>query len=253
MTSSLLFNVILVIWLILSPAIFISLFFVVAPYGRHIRSGWGLSLDSKLGWIIMETSSPLIFAICFILGTAPLSVTTVVFLVLWEAHYLHRAFIYPFSLKSSSEKMPLSIALSGFFFNLVNASLNGCYIFTLSGGYSNAWMADPRFVAGTAVFICGFVINRQADDTLAKLRTRGDTGYKIPQGGLYRWISCPNYFGEILTWVGWAIATWSLAGLSFAAWSFANLAPRAVSHHKWYHENFPDYPANRKALLPGIW
>ena len=106
MTSNLLFNVILIIWLVLSPAIFISLFFIVAPYGRHIRSGWGLSLDSKLGWIIMESSSPLIFALCFILGTAPVSVTTAVFLLLWEAHYIHRAFIYPFSLKSSNEKTP---------------------------------------------------------------------------------------------------------------------------------------------------
>ncbi len=180
-------------------------------------------------------------------------VTTVIFLLLWEAHYIHRAFIYPFSLKSSNEKMPLSIVLSGLFFNLVNASLNGYYIFTLSGGYPNQWMADPRFIIGAAVFAGGFVINRQADDTLAKLRKGGESGYKIPQGGLYRWISCPNYFGEILTWCGWAIATWSLAGLSFAAWSIANLAPRAVSHHKWYHEHFPAYPAGRKALLPGIW
>jgi hypothetical protein len=253
MTSNLLFNVIVITWLILSVAIFISLFFIVAPYGRHIRSGWGLSLDGKPGWVIMECSSPLVFAACFVLGTAPVTVTTVVFLLLWEAHYIHRAFIYPFSLKSSHEKMPLSIVFSGLFFNLVNASLNGYYIFTLSGGYPDQWMADPRFIIGTAVFIGGFAINRQADDTLAKLRNGGETGYGIPQGGLYRWISCPNYFGEILTWAGWAIATWSLAGLSFAAWSLANLAPRAASHHKWYHEHFPAYPAGRKALIPGIW
>jgi protein-S-isoprenylcysteine O-methyltransferase Ste14 len=186
-------------------------------------------------------------------GFGAFSATTVVFLLLWEAHYIHRAFIYPFSLKSSNEKMPLSIVFSGLFFNLVNASLNGYYIFTLSGGYSNTWMSDPRFIIGAALFIGGFVINKQADDTLAKLRKGGETGYKIPQGGLYRWISCPNYFGEILTWTGWAIATWSLAGLSFAAWTMANLAPRAVSHHKWYHEHFPAYPASRKALVPGIW
>ena len=55
-----------------------------------------------------------------------------------------------------------------------------------------------------------------------------------------------------MEWTGWAIATWSLAGLVFPIWTFANLAPRAIKNHKWYKETFEDYPANRKALIPGI-
>jgi protein-S-isoprenylcysteine O-methyltransferase Ste14 len=70
---------------------------------------------------------------------------------------------------------------------------------------------------------------------------------------MYRWISCPNYFGEIVEWIGWAIATWSLAGLAFALWTAANLAPRAHSHHQWYRESFADYPQERKALVPRLW
>jgi protein-S-isoprenylcysteine O-methyltransferase Ste14 len=70
---------------------------------------------------------------------------------------------------------------------------------------------------------------------------------------LYRWISCPNYLGEIVEWSGWALATWSLPGLAFAVWTAANLAPRAHSHHLWYREHFEDYPPQRKALLPGLW
>jgi 3-oxo-5-alpha-steroid 4-dehydrogenase 1 len=253
MTSDPLYNITLITWLILSPVIFIALFFIAAPYGRHIRGGWGIALNSKLGWVIMEASSPLIFLACFILRGAPASATSYIFLFLWEAHYLHRAFIYPFSLRNHSGKMPLSIVLSGIFFNLVNASLNGFYVFTLSGGYANSWLGDPRFIAGTAIFIGGFIINRQADFTLSRLRRPGDTEYEIPRGGLYRWIACPNYLGEILIWTGWAIATWSLAGLSFALWTIANLAPRAKSHRKWYAEHFPDYPPGRKALVPGVW
>ena len=253
MTSNQVYNIILIAWLALSPVIFVSLFFIVAPYGRHSRSGWGPGLDSKTGWIVMEAVSPVIFLLCFTLGKVPVSITSLAFLALWEAHYIHRAFIYPFSLKNTKENMPASVVLSGIFFNLMNASLNGYYIFTLSGGYPNQWLIDPRFIIGTALFICGFVINRQSDYILSKLRTSGETGYKIPQGGLYRWISCPNYFGEIVIWTGWAIATWSLAGLSFALWTAANLAPRARAHSKWYREEFADYPQDRKALIPGIW
>ena len=75
-------------------------------------------------------------------------------------------------------------------------------------------------------------------------------GYKIPQGGMYRWITSPNYFGEIVEWVGWAIMTWSLPGLAFALYTTANLAPRAISNHRWYRRTFPDYPRERRALVP---
>ena len=83
------------------------------------------------------------------------------------------------------------------------------------------------------------------------LREEG-AGYEIPRGWLYRYISCPNYFGEIVEWIGWAVAIWSLAGASFAVFTIANLAPRAISHHRWYHEKFPDYPPERKALVPFV-
>ena len=41
-------------------------------------------------------------------------------------------------------------------------------------------------------------------------------------------------------------------GLAFCVFTAANLIPRALSNHRWYRENFPDYPANRRALIPGV-
>lgn len=253
MTADPIFNILLITWMSIALAIFVALFFITAPYGRHLKSGWGPSLNSRLGWVIMEAWSPLIIAFCFVMGSAPVTAASICFLTLWEAHYLHRAFIYPFSLTTSNTNMPLSVVLSGIFFNFTNAYINGYYVFTLSGGYANSWLGDPRFIAGAAVFIAGFVINRHADYILTHLRQPGEKDYKIPQGGLYKWISCPNYLGEILIWCGWALATWSLAGLSFALWTIANLAPRARSHQSWYHKTFSEYPAERKTLLPGLW
>jgi protein-S-isoprenylcysteine O-methyltransferase Ste14 len=135
----------------------------------------------------------------------------------------------------------------------MNGYLNGRYLYTFSGGYGNQWLTDPRFIIGILVFILGYVINRQSDQVLKSLRGPGETGYRIPWGGCYRWISCPNYAGEMIIWAGWAIATWSLPGLAFAFWTAANLVPRARAHHAWYQTTFPDYPMERKALLPGLW
>jgi 3-oxo-5-alpha-steroid 4-dehydrogenase 1 len=247
------FNILLISWFVLAVVIFVSLFFIVAPYGRHLRNRWGPKIDDRLGWIIMEAPSSLVFLICFVAGASSITVTALVFLVLWEAHYIHRAFIYPFSRRNGTNDMAVAVVGMGFLFNMGNAYLNGRYIFTFSGGYANEWLASPQFICGLVLFLAGFIINRRADNVLRNLREPAVSDYKIPCGGLYRWISCPNYLGEIITWTGWAVATWSLAGLAFAVWTAANLVPRARAHHIWYHEHFPDYPTERKALVPGVW
>lgn len=246
------FNILLVAWVVLGLVVFIALFFIAAPYGRHARKGWGLVIGDKSGWILMEAAAPVVFAVCFSLGR-DINITDIVFLALWEAHYLHRAFIYPFSRGGASRNMPLSVVMMGLFFNVMNGYLNGRYLFTFSGGYAVGWLGDPRFIIGATLFVTGFVINRQSDQVLRDLRKPGESGYKIPHGRFYRWVSSPNYLGEITIWVGWAIATWSLPGLVFAFWTIANLLPRARANHTWYKEKFPDYPPERKALVPGLW
>jgi protein-S-isoprenylcysteine O-methyltransferase Ste14 len=247
-------QIMMVASVIISLGIFITLFFVSAPYGRHTRSGWGPKLPAWLGWLLMESISAIGFLVTFLVGDATRTAASLAFLLMWEAHYIHRSFIYPFMMRSDQKKMPVAIALMAVVFNVSNSYMNGRYLFHFSGSrYTTEWLLDPRFILGAILFISGFTINRWADDTLRKLRQPGETGYKIPQGGLYQYISCPNYFGEIIEWIGWAIATWSLPGLIFAIWTFANLAPRAVSHHQWYHDHFREYPPERKALIPGVW
>jgi len=248
-----LYNALLIAWLAVAAVVFIALFFIAAPYGRHSRKGWGFSVGNRMGWVLMEAPAPLVFALCFIWGGARVSAVMLIFVVLWETHYLHRAFIYPFSLRGDTHRMPLSVVGFGVLFNLMNGYLNGRYIFTFSGGYSTAWLADPRFIAGVALFVAGFVLNRRSDQILRSLRQPGESSYKIANTGFYRWVSCPNYLGEIVIWIGWAIATWSLAGVAFAFWTIANLMPRARAHHAWYRDTFPDYPEERKALVPRLW
>ncbi len=49
------------------------------------------------------------------------------------------------------------------------------------------------------------------------------------------------------------IATFALAGLAFALWTAANLLPRARAHHRWYRRRSPDYPRQRRALMPLVY
>jgi 3-oxo-5-alpha-steroid 4-dehydrogenase 1 len=253
MSEQTFFNYLILAWFALGLAIFISLFFIAAPYGRHTTKHWGATIKSRTGWIIMESTAPIIMLVCFLIGTNRNTIPEIIFLLLWEAHYIHRAFIYPLHRRGGNKPMPLMVIILGLFFNAVNGYINGRYIFTISDGYLNSWITDPRFIAGSILFVTGFIINRQSDQTLRDLRSSGETGYKIANSGLYRWISSPNYLGEIIIWSGWALATWSPAGLAFAFWTAANLIPRARANHLWYRKQFAEYPSNRKALIPGIW
>lgn len=252
MTEKAFFDISLIAWLALAIIIAVALRFINAPYGRHARSGWGPTIPSMYGWFLMELPAVTLLPILLIIGTAPISTATIALLLIWEVHYLQRTLIYPVITRRVAKALPLSVVGFGILFNLLNGYFNGRYLFEFSGGYPVGWLIDPRFIIGAALFVLGLSINLHADYVLRHLRQPGETGYKIPQGGLYRLISCPNYFGEFLEWCGWAIATWSLPGLAFALWTAANLFPRALAHHRWYIEKFPDYPKNRKAVIPFI-
>lgn len=148
--------------------------------------------------------------------------------------------------------MPLIIAVFAIFFNLINGYINGYYFGTISGEYGIEWLYDIRFIAGGLLFFLGMAINQKSDNMLLALRRSTKNGYSIPTGGLFKYISCPNFFGEIVEWTGFAIMTWSPAALAFAIWSIINLLPRALDHHRWYKENFSNYPPDRKALIPFV-
>lgn len=229
---------------------FVALLFVTAPYGRFTRKGWGPRFGARLGWILMEAPSPITMAVLFAVGDRKTQPVAIVFLVLWLVHYVHRSFIYPFRIRTGRPSTTLSVVLLAVCFNVGNGYLNGRLLFTLGRDLPNSWLFDPRFITGLILFLAGFALNQYSDQKLISLRGAGDTGYKIPTGGPYRFISCPNYLGEIIEWGGWALACWGLGPLAFFVWTFANLAPRALKTHQWYRDEFAEYPAERKALLP---
>lgn len=248
-----LYHALLLMMFALAGVVFAVLGLVSAPYGRHARSGWGPSVPERVGWVVMEAPAPLLFLWVYLQGPRALEPVPLVMLALWQAHYVHRTFVYPLMMRSRpGRRMPLVVMVMAMVFNALNAYLNARWLTALGPGHALGWLLSFRFLYGLLLYCTGFVINRWADAKLRSLRTPGSTGYSIPTGGLYEEISCPNYFGELLQWVGWSVLTWSPAGLAFAAFTAANLVPRAVSNHRWYQRTFPDYPRRRKAIIPYV-
>ncbi|HOT44293.1 MAG TPA: DUF1295 domain-containing protein [Spirochaetota bacterium] len=248
-----LYYIVLFTFLALGVGVFIALQHMAAPYGRYATRKWGPMLNNRFGWIIQEAPASVMMFFYFFISGRPSTIATVLLLAIWQAHYFHRAFIYPFSLRGSNP-VPLTTVLLAFLFNMVNSYVQGRWIFTLApeSRYTAAWLADPRFIIGVLLFFTGWAVNKHSDHVLAALRAPGEKGYRIPHGGLYEYVSCPNYLGEMITWLGWTIATWSVGGIFFLLWTIFNLGPRAFQHHAWYKKTFPDYPAKRKALIPFV-
>ena len=199
----------------------------------------------------MESPCVVIMVIYAFIVRDDLQTIHVIFLLLWLLHYIHRSFIYPFVIDMTNPKMPISIASSAFFFNIVNVNLQAFGIYYLTE-YSSDWINDDIFYLGLTIFFTGMYINIKSDYLIIALRKNKGPGYHLPTKFMHKYISSPNYFGEIIEWLGWAILTWSISGAVFALWTIANLFPRAFAHHQWYKEKFPDYPKNRKAIIPGI-
>jgi len=251
MNEFFIFNLILLSFGFSSALFFIILFFITAGYGQHQSKKWGPTINNKLGWFIMEVPTVIIYLFYYLIGNRKARLVPIVFMIIWMVHYCQRTFIFPLLIRGK-HPMPITIIIMGLTFNGLNTYIQARWINTLSPNYHVSWLLNPLFIIGFVIFFSGFFINLHSDHIVRNLRKPGETEYKIPSGGMFRYISSPSYFGEITEWTGWAIMTWSFPGLIFALWTFANLAPRARSNHIWYKETFDNYPKNRRALIPFI-
>lgn len=82
-------------WAFLGLVVFVLLLFVTAPYGRHSRKDWGPSISNRMGWVIMEFPSLLVFIFFFLFGPNEIQPVTWIFFALYVSHYTNRSVIYP--------------------------------------------------------------------------------------------------------------------------------------------------------------
>jgi len=257
------FNWLLIIMVLSGAAVFAALRFIDAGYGMLSSPGWGKKIPNKTGWFLMEAPVfVLMLLIWYFYGEGASAITLILF-SLFMLHYLHRAFIYPLLLVGKS-KMPISIVLMGCTFNVVNAAMQGgwLFIFAPDGYYLDGlkWLSTPQFITGIMLFFTGMAINIDSDRRLRKARReaalRGETGgHYIPERGLFRRVTSANYFGEIVEWCGFAVMCWSLPGAVFAWWTFANLVPRAASTYRKHKAANPAIIEERrlKRVFPYIY
>ena len=241
--------------------VFAVSWFLPSPYGRFASNKFGVSVDPRLGWMLMELPASLSFLAFYFQGPHRFETVPLIFLAMWCIHYATRGFFFPLSMRVARGQRGSFSAMvmsTGWLVTSLHGYFHATYFTRLGTQYTNAWLTDPRFLVGLVVYYACFVLNVRSDAIVRNLRSRDEVAsgakvYRIPEGGLFRWVSSPSYLTELVAWAGFAVCTWSLAGAFIFVVSAANLVPRAHATHRWYRERFPEYPRERRALIPYVW
>jgi len=247
--------------LALIPLTVAGLFFMETPYGRFGGKGKGLHVSPRLGWFLMELPAPLTFLFFYFRGGHPYAPISLAFLGLWCLHYAYRTFTFPALMRVAPgyhSTFSFFVVASGWLVTPLHGYLSAGFVSGLGRHLDASWFTDARFLAGLFVYLVGFGIILHSDSVLRQLRPKdpakaaGLPRYQIPRGGLFRFVTNAQFLGELTAWTGFALATWSLPGVFILGISAANLIPRAMANHRWYRSAFPDYPRERKVLIPFV-
>ncbi|XP_007434963.1 3-oxo-5-alpha-steroid 4-dehydrogenase 1 [Python bivittatus] len=240
----------IVVFLIVAVALVLHR--AAAPYGRYYSASRGRPVPATLAWMVQEAPSflfPLLLVLCS--GGARLSFwPNRILLGLFLVHYFYRSFIFPFLIRGG-KPTPFPTFVLAFVFCLYNGYLQGRSLSNYAE-FSSNWLTEPHFILGIAGWLGGLLINVHSDHILRNLRKPGETGYKIPRGGMFEYITGANYFGEIVEWCGFALACRTLESKAFAINTLLVLGSRAYTHHQWYLNKFEDYPRSRKIVIPFV-
>jgi len=180
----------------------------------------------------------------------PLTVTQKISFFLWMLHYCKRELETLFVHEFGYLTMPV--------FNVFKNSAYYWGFATLIAWQVN-YPAEKKlpstlFIIGFTTFTVAMLCNFICHMILKQLRTPGRTEWKIPRGFLFEYVTMPNYFCEVMTWVGFAILNGGkLFCVAFVLCGAYQMMQWAKERHSKYLKMFPDYPKSRKRMFPFIW
>ena len=249
------FDTVLAIGFAFAAFTIIGSLFVPGAYGRFASDKMGVNLNPKLGWWLMEIPATVSFLWFYLQGPRAGEAMPLVLAAIWLIHYGNRGWFFPLSLRvvpGKKSSFSVTVMALGMFVTAIHGYLNATWFTEFGTHLTNAWFTDPRFLIGLVVYYLGYFTILRSEYIVRHLRDEPGADYRVPQGGAFRWVSSPQYLGELTAWAGFSLMTWGLPGVMIFLISAGNLVPRALQTHKWYREKFPGYPPERKALIPHV-
>ncbi|KPI90020.1 polyprenol reductase [Leptomonas seymouri] len=215
-------------------------------------------LGPQIGYrtvFLVEYAGPLAFMLLyatrpsFIYGSAAMpsyGYAQKLFIGLFVAHFVKRELESMFVHKFSHPTMPLR--------NIVK----NCSYYWSFAAFIGYVLCHPKYTEpcqlqsniGAVLMVVNEILNFAVHYQLATMRKGdGDTTRNVPKGPLFAWMSCPNYFFEIASWVSFSVGTNLLSSWLFTLAGFLQMLDWAKKKHRGYVKIDP---ANKKkaCLIP---
>ncbi|CAE8586711.1 unnamed protein product [Polarella glacialis] len=173
--------------------------------------------------------------------------------LLWTLHFARRAFETLRLFKFSAKSVPVSDSLQEFLYYWIFSWLIA----------STVDVARPmpgwQQALGAVVWLLAEGCNAACHNTLSGLKKTQEERSFPPAGGrfLFGACACPHYLFEILSWIGFNVATgFCTAGCVFAAVGAVIMTCYANERHEHYKKLFdgvggrPLYPKERTPIFP---
>lgn len=136
--------------------------------------------------------------------------------------------------------------------------LAGCniayWVFRPDAAAATVRLSPGLLYTGLALFVFGELANFNTHLVLRDLRRPGSTERGIPSGFGFSAVTCPNYFFEVVSWVGvYLVSGLSWSVLFFVVVASAQMALWAKKKERRYRKEFGDkYKRKRFAMIPGL-
>ncbi|KAL4887059.1 3-oxo-5-alpha-steroid 4-dehydrogenase-domain-containing protein [Aspergillus karnatakaensis] len=174
---------------------------------------------------------------------------------LLSIHFIKREYETIFVHRFSNATMPARniVKNSGHYWLL--AGINIAYwVFRPDSAAATGRVPPPILYTGLALFVFGELANYNTHLVLRDLRRPGTTERGIPSGFGFSAVTCPNYFFEIVAWVGvYLVSGMSWSVLLFIVAGGGQMILWAQKKERRYRKEFGDkYKRKRFVMIPGL-
>ncbi|KAL3479871.1 3-oxo-5-alpha-steroid 4-dehydrogenase-domain-containing protein [Aspergillus californicus] len=173
---------------------------------------------------------------------------------LLTVHFLKREYETLFVHRFSNATMPATniIKNSGHYWILAGCNI-AYWVFRPDAPAVTKALHPALLYTGIALFVFGELANFNTHLILRDLRRPGTTERGIPSGFGFSAVTCPNYFFEIVSWVGvYLVSGLSWSVLFFIVVASAQMTLWAKKKERRYRKEFGDkYKRKRFVILPG--
>lgn len=246
-------------WVAIAFAASLPLFFITEAtgwlslgYSKFARRNQRYSVRSQLGMFAIYFPAAVIYPSIHVLGDGAATTWHLVAMALIVVHFGKRCLEVLFVHRYSGVMNGWTVITICLLYSAVSWLLGEIATREVPAELVASAHLDRLLPVGLAVWLIGTGINLYHHVLLARLRKPGDKTYRVPSGGLFRFVACPHYLGEIIAWWGYALIFQHAAAVAVTATMTAYLMGRSHNTRKWYRSHVEGVPSSWRRLVPSV-